>query len=171
MVIYYDLVRELLSRCRRNVGDRLEGFSTADLAVDEFVPGEIHRLAEFRDRWLAAPYSDCGGRTAASIIHNERARIPEGESGEEAMIEDDCPLCQMQGELPGPVFWHLDGSHLDDDFAFDLFCETQEEWDGERRNWEEFDRRFAAREAVIKRLRVKFPGDDTAGSIPTFCGI
>jgi len=159
MVVYYDLVRELLSRCRRNVGERLDGFSTADLAVDDFVPGEIRRLAEFRDRWLAAPYSDCGGRTAASIIHNERARIPEGESGEEAIIEDDCPLCQMQAELPGPVFWHLDGSHMDDDFAFSLFHETREEWEQEKHKWEEFDRRFAAREAVIKRLGVKFPGD------------
>ncbi len=158
-VVYYDLVRELLWCCRRNVGERLDGFSAAVLAVEEFVPGEIRRLAEFRDQWLAAPFSDCGGRTAASIIHNERARIPEAETGEEAMIDDDCPLCQMQAEMPGPVFWHLDGSHMDDDFAFSLSHETVEEWEQERREWEDFNRRFAAREAVIKRLRVKFPGD------------
>ncbi|RPI24150.1 MAG: hypothetical protein EHM61_17895, partial [Acidobacteria bacterium] len=159
MVVYYDFVREVLWCCRRHVGERLAGFRAADLPVEELVPVEIRRLAVFRDRWLAAPYSDCDGRTAASIIHNERARIPEGETGEEAMIEDDCPLCQMQAELPGPVFWHLDGSHLDDDFAFSLSHETREEWQQERRRWGEFNRLFAARKAVIKRLRVTFPGD------------
>ena len=159
MVVYYDLVRELIWRCRRHVGERLAGFSAADLSMEDFVPGEVRRLAEWRDRWLASPYMDFADRTAASIIHNERARIPEGESGQAAMIDDDCPLCQMQAELSGPSFWHLDGSQLDDDFAFSLNCETVEEWEQERREWEEFGRRFAAREAVIKRLGVSFPGE------------
>ena len=58
-----------------------------------------------------------------------KARLPEGVSGHEAMVDDDCPCCQMMAELPGPFFWHLDGSGMDDGFAFDLSCSTREEWD------------------------------------------
>ena len=157
MVVYYDLVRELLWRCRHDVAE-LHGTLDAGGKTNEFVTSEIGRLAEFRDEWLDAPYSESGGRTGRSIIHNERARIPEGESGVEAMIEDDCPLCQMQAEMPGPVFWHLDGSHLGEDFAFSLYHQTREEWEEQRREWDEFDRRFEAKSAEQKRLGVEFPG-------------
>jgi hypothetical protein len=43
--------------------------------------------------------------------------------------------------MPGPMFWGLDGSHLDDDFAFS-FHRTLAEWEAEQREHEEFDRRF-----------------------------
>ncbi len=158
VVVYYDLVRELLWRCHGDLARSLDGPSSAGLTRENFVAGEIPRLAQLREQWLDAPYSDLGGRTARSVIHNERARIPEGESGAEAMIDDDCPLCQMQAELPGPVFWHLDGSHMDDDFAFSIWHETLEEWERERRRWDDFNRRFNAVSAEKERLGVKFPG-------------
>jgi len=156
MVVYYDLVRELLWHCRRDVAER------GDVAPEQFVEKEITRLGQLREEWLDSGYSDCGDRTARSIIHNERSRIPEGQSGLEAMIDDDCPLCQMQAEMDGPVFWHLDGSHLDNDFAFSLWHETYEEWEQEQRKWEEFNRRFEATEAEKKCLGVKYPGDGYA---------
>ena len=75
------------------------------------------------------------------------------------MIDCDCPLCEMQAELPGPVFWHLDGCHMDDDFAFSLSHGTHEEWEQEKREQEDFDRRFSAKEAEYKRLGIKYPGE------------
>jgi primase-polymerase (primpol)-like protein len=38
-------------------------------------------------------------------------------------------------------FWHLDGSHMDDDFAFSEL-RTREEWEARRREWEEFTEKF-----------------------------
>jgi hypothetical protein len=36
----------------------------------------------------------------------------------------------------GPMFWHLDGCNMDDDFPFS-FYRTRAEWDEERRRMEE----------------------------------
>ena len=41
----------------------------------------------------------------------------------------------------GPGFWHLDGSHMDDDFALSDFL-TREEWEAENRRREEFNKEF-----------------------------
>ncbi len=64
--------------------------------------------------------------------------------------------------MPGPVFWGLDGSGMDDDFAFS-FHRTLEEWEAEQREYEEFNRKFAARDQERKRLGVEYreegPGD------------
>jgi hypothetical protein len=62
------------------------------------------------------------------------------------IIDDDCPMCQMMGDETSPLgmgvgFWHLDGSHMDDDFAFSSF-KTRQEWEVEIRGREEFDREF-----------------------------
>jgi hypothetical protein len=62
-------------------------------------------------------------------------------SGAEAMVDHDCPLCQLMADSPTPVFWHLDGCNFDDEFAFS-FHRTQQEWDDERREWEERNRKF-----------------------------
>ena len=59
------------------------------------------------------------------------------------MVDADCPCCQMMAEMPGPMFWHLDGCNNDDDFAFDTSHRTREEWEEERRQWEEHSRRRA----------------------------
>jgi len=158
MVVYHDLVRELIWDCRREVAKRVEGSKAADVTREDFLSNEVSRLARRREEWLDAPYSDLGGRTARSVIHNERAQIPEGEDGSHAPLDDDCPLCEAEADLPGPMFWHLDGSHLDDDFAFSTSHETYEEWEQERRRWDDFNRRFNAKQAEDERLGVKFPG-------------
>jgi hypothetical protein len=44
----------------------------------------------------------------------------------------------------GVGFWHLDGSHMDDDFAFS-FYKTREEWEAENHRREEFDKEFNRR--------------------------
>lgn len=67
-------------------------------------------------------------------------------TGHEAVIDYDCPLCAMQADLPGPVFWLLDGCNMDDDFAFSFHC-TPEEWEVEQREYEEFSCRLNEREA------------------------
>ena len=61
-------------------------------------------------------------------------RIPLVVSGEAAEIDHDCPLCRMMAEHAGPMFWHLDGHHLDDEFAFS-FYRTHEEGELERPDW------------------------------------
>jgi hypothetical protein len=75
------------------------------------------------------------------VIAHARARLPEGETGAAAVHDADCPCCQMLADLPGPFFWGLDGSHMDDEFAFS-FHRTREEWEADRRKWEDFNRRF-----------------------------
>ena len=60
---------------------------------------------------------------------------------EEAVVDHDCPLCQMMAEDTGPYFWHLDGCNMDDDFAFS-FHRTRKEWEAERRHWDELHQKF-----------------------------
>jgi hypothetical protein len=126
--------------------------------VGDFLADEVPRLAEKREQWLESPDPEFHGRTPRSIIHNERARLPEGVSGAEMIIDDDCPLCQMQAELPGPMFWGLDGCNMDDDFAFSIYHRTYDQWEEEQRRDEEFRRRFEAEQAECKRLGVDNPG-------------
>jgi hypothetical protein len=160
MVVYYYLVRELLRCCRHGVSGEWNGSRAPDLSREAFLETEIAYLTRFRETWLDSPFSESGDRTARSIIHNERARIPETISGHEAMIDEDCPLCRMQSEWPGPIFRHLDGCNMDDDFAFSFYHETLQEWEDEKREQEEFSRRFDARRAEQERLGVKHPGPD-----------
>ena len=84
----------------------------------------------------------------------ERARLPESMSRHEAMADPDCPCCQMIADLPGPSFWHLDGSGMDDEFAFDIRCGTREEWEKEQRDWEEYSKRFDAQWREREQLGV-----------------
>jgi hypothetical protein len=158
MVMYYDLVRHLLWTCRDDVADFVQRHGAVAWTAGDFLASEVPRLAAVREEWLDSPDPEFHGRTPRSIIHNERCRVPEGVSGEEMIIDHDCPLCQMQAELPGPMFWGLDGSNMDDDFAFSIYHRTYEEWEEEQRRHEEFDRRFEAREAERKRLGVECPG-------------
>lgn len=141
IVLYYELVRFLLGDCWRR---------RAETAPERLGPltAEIARLEVVRDEWLATSnVGDLHGRTPASVIARERARLPEGVTGAEAMIDHDCPLCQMLAEDSNPMFWHLDGSNMDDDFAFS-FHRTRAEWEAERRKWEDFNRRFEAEQAA-----------------------
>ena len=139
LVLYYELVRELLWSCwdrldesgkTRPGGNGLELFTVGD-----FLTSEVPRLERVRDEWLAMPDPECHGRTPRSIIDRERARLPERMSSLEAIVDPDCPCCQMMADMPGPVFWHLDGCNMDDDFAFDISHRTREEWEAEQRAW------------------------------------
>jgi hypothetical protein len=177
LVLYYELVRVLLGESWQRL-DELRGapFSAGDsgpLAVGDFLASEVSRLEVIRDQWLEAPAPEHHGRTPQSIIDRERTRLPEAISAHDAVIDADCPCCQMMAELPGPMFWHLDGSDMDDEFAFDLYRRTRKEWEEERRQWEERNRRFDAQWAERQRLVAPDSafGDESEESIWTssFC--
>jgi hypothetical protein len=158
LVKYYDLVRELLRSCwdrlaelerARPAGKGLENFSVGDFLTDEIPPLEM-----LRDIWMQTPDPECHGRTPRSIIDRERARLPEAMSGREAIHDPDCPCCQMLADMPGLMFWHLDGCEMDDEFAFDMRHLTRESWDAKRREWDEYNRRFNAEWKERERLGV-----------------
>lgn len=148
LVTYYELVRELLWSCWEQLTELAQstvfGHRPDSMTVGDFLTTEVPRLESVREAWLDTPDVDCHGRTPRSIIDRERARLPEGMSARDAMIDPDCPCCQMMAEIPGPVFWHLDGCDMDEGFAFDLYCRTREEWDEEQLRWAESARRLDA---------------------------
>jgi hypothetical protein len=172
LVKYYELVRELLWSCRERLAQAsesqpaaagLEGAGPEGLTPEDFLTSEVPRLEAVRDEWLQTPDLECHGRTPRSIIDRERARLPEGVSGHDAIVDPDCPCCQMLADLPGPMFWHLDGCNMDDDFAFDIYRRTREEWEQEQRDWEAFNRRFDAEWAERERLGVTATGSRATG--------
>jgi len=158
LVMYYNLVRHLLWACWERFTQLAQSPTVSPgpeaLTVGDFLTPEIPRLEGMVEAWLDTPDPEFHGRTPRSIIARERARLPEAMSGHDAMIDPDCPCCQMMGEMSGPWFWHLDGSEMDDEFAFDIFRRTREEWEEEQRGWEEHRRRFDAEWAERKRLGV-----------------
>jgi len=153
-VLYYDLVRHLLWRALH-----LENTNKpAELEK------EIAALEQARTEWLENPQEDCGGRIPAILIENERRRLPIALRAQDMIIDDDCELCLLSANQVamgyGPGFWHLDGSHMDDDFAFS-FYRTREEWDEENQRREEFNREFNRRwEEREQRLARGEPVDD-----------
>jgi hypothetical protein len=136
-VVYYDLVRELIYTALRVDGD----YSAKLLA----------RAAD----WIEQPQAEYGGYVPAIILENERKRLPMAMHPRDMVIDEDCPMCQMMaadGEMGGgPGFWHLDGSHMDDEFVFSHFS-TREEWEEHQREWEafsaDFERRWQERERI-----------------------
>ena len=172
IVVYYKLVRELLWSCWERLTELAQSPNAALrpdlLAREDFLATEVPRLERVRDNWLNMPDPECHFRTPRSIIDRERQRLPEELSGAEAMHDPDCPCCQMLAELPGPTFWHLDGSSMDwGEFAFEIYHRTREEWEAEQRDYEEFSRRCDARDAERRRLGVDDPADGRhpAGSV------
>lgn len=161
-VVYYELVRELLRRCRKDVQDYVAGSHGIRLTREDFVAHEVRRLEGLRETWLDSPNPDYGGRIPRVMIHKERARIPELAREHEAVIDPDCPLCRLHDEFPEPTFWHLDGSAMDDDFAFSLWHETYEEWEQDRQEMMESIRRYTVLEAEFRRLGVEYPGEGYA---------
>ena len=70
-----------------------------------------------------------------------RRRMPMAVPASDAVIDEDCPLCQaMPEDIETPVFCHLDGSGMDDCFEFS-FHRTRDEWEAEQKRWEEFNSR------------------------------
>jgi len=138
-VIYYDLVRYLL--CKALPQQR----SHADSIRPTEYLEQLARFEKLKTEWLEHPQEEYGGRIPALLIENERIRLPIAMRGHDMVIDDDCPVCQMMAddsELGMEIgFWHLDGSHMDDDFVFsDL--RTKEEWDARQREWQEFTDKF-----------------------------
>ncbi len=170
-VIYYDLVRRLFwSASNKKIGrtgeeaagrvvDNLLLSTTSDLRgvppVDitnartsddsRSLESEIARLDKLKTEWLKQPQEDYDGRIPALLIENERIRLPIAMRVHDMVIDDECPVCQMMAndaELGMEVgFWHLDGSHMDEDFAFSEL-RTLEEWEAQRREWEGFTEKF-----------------------------
>jgi hypothetical protein len=150
--LYYDLVRHLLYslfEMRANASGRhIE--DTQELLV---------MLDQTKTDWLESPQPDLDGRIPVILIDNERRRLPEALRPRDMIIDEDCPTCQMFGDETSPLgmgvgFWHLDGSNMDDDFAFSSF-KTRQEWELENRRREEFsrelDREWAERKERIAR--------------------
>ncbi len=156
LVEYYELVRDLLWSCWDQLTEMEQspevGHRSLLLTVGDFLTTEVPRLGSVREAWLDMPDPEFHGRTPRSIISRERARLPEAVSGKDAVIDPDCPCCQMMAELPGPTFWHLDGCNMDDEFAFNIHCKTREDWEKEQSDWEDFNRRFEAESAERQRL-------------------
>ena len=161
LVQYYHLIRELLGSCWQQLVELRKMQPAASgpevLTVEGFLTSEVPRLESVRDHWLDTPDWECHGRTPRLIIDRERARLPEGMSGQDAIVDPDCPCCQMLADMPGPTFWHLDGSAMDEDFAFNIYHRTREEWEAEQREWEEHGKRFEAEWSERERLGVTDP--------------
>jgi hypothetical protein len=174
-VIYYDLVRYLVEECWRRV---VEPGTVPDATVES----EAAYLGRVKDGWLNTTHeSEYLGRSPADLITFERLRVPVIMSPEQAIVDDDCPLCRLAEDWMGPAFWHLDGCNQDEEFPFSL-CGTREEWEAEERQREEFSRKFdeewKAREAAgeaegdahgksCSPWQPSFPGPHAAPS-PTF---
>lgn len=137
-VIYYDLVRLLLwsTLDHQSLEERKGLFD---------VCAEIKWLEQIKYEWLENPQDDFDGRIPAVLIENERRRLPITLQAKDMIIDENCQICVMSAREVemghGPGFWHLDGSSMDEGFAFS-FCRTREEWDEENRRQEEFDREF-----------------------------
>jgi hypothetical protein len=122
VIIYYDLVRHLLVQCWDMVnGERKIKPAQSRAAI-------IDRLGMIQQEWLHTPQSDYGNKSPAQIIERERLRLPMGVSGQEAVIDCDCPICQMMAESDQPSFWHLDGCHMDSEFPFDVYEPSFDAW-------------------------------------------
>jgi hypothetical protein len=177
-VVYYDLVRFLLwtavaGRLPAEISEVLESSMLAEVVG---VSGEsqansiehcidIPTLDRLKSHWFEHPWRHYDGRTPAIIVENERRRLPITLSPAELIIDEDCECCRMMAldaEMGGgPTFWHLDGSEMEEEFAFST-CITREEWEAEIQEREEFnrefDRKMAEREQRIARGEV--PDDE-----------
>src|SRR5208282_5912317 len=109
--MYYDLVRHLIGECWDRIVQPSEDPARAGLFRPDLCREElIDELRQSQEQWLKAPCEDFMTRTTpADVIALERQRIPFGVSGKEAMVDCNCPVCQMMAEDMGPMFCHFDG--------------------------------------------------------------
>jgi hypothetical protein len=130
IVIYYDLVRRLLD----------ESFEPAGAGVS--LEDAVGRLERVKDAWLCEPNEDYHGRTPSQVIESERRRVNIAASASEMIVDEDCEVCQAAAEdFDTPMFWHLDGCNMDEDFEFS-FYRTREEFEAEQLRLEEFNKEF-----------------------------
>jgi hypothetical protein len=128
IVVYFDLVRCLISKCWKQVSRK----------KDISLPDEVARLDRIKSDWLNRPEKDFEDKSPAYIIECERKRLPLAAAAERAMFDDDCPLCRAMAGHAGPTFWHFDGSNMDDDFPFSFYL-TRDEWEAEQELQGKFD--------------------------------
>lgn len=162
-VIYYDLVRHLLwsAMTNQHCGIDMECDSTPSQDIES----AIVQLEEIKAAWLEQPHYDYDSKTPAILIENERKRLPIAMSPREMIVDENCPTCQMFANDPtfGVGFWHLDGCNMDDDFAFS-HLRTREEWEAERREWQEFSEKFNREwEEKQQRIACGEPGEAELG--------
>jgi hypothetical protein len=133
-VIYYDLIRYLLTN---------------------FTP-DLERLEDLKASWLESPETPTTSRIPNEIIDAERRRLPLEATPQELMIDEDCPICQMmQAEFDTPTFMHLDTANMEDAFEFSTFL-SFEEWNMNKKQWEEFNRRFKSDTADADTISTLF---------------
>ncbi len=150
VVLYYELLRFLLSECWKRVSE--EGSTP--------IPDEVARLEQTKAGWLERPDPDFGGRSPAYILECERKRLPLIVSAEEVVQDDDCPFCQWMSQEGTPAFSHLDGCNMDDDFPFS-FYRTRDEWEEECRRNDEFIRQWEHRKSCTFAEELPLASDDT----------
>ena len=139
--LYYDLIRLLLA----------ESYQQASAGRLTSVENEIERLEQIKHAWLEAPDPESHGKSPALMIEWERKRIPLVLTPKESIIDEDCPICQaVAADVETPMFWHLDGCNMDDQFEFSFF-KTRAEWEEERQRMEELDKEYRRQKAGEKR--------------------
>ena len=131
VVMYYELLRFLLSECWKRMSED-RNVTLAD---------EVARLEQIKAGWLECPQPDLGGRNPAYILECERKRLPLIMSAGEIMEDEDCPMCQAMGEEFSPMFCHLDGCNMDNDFPFSYY-RTRGEWEEEQLRQKQFNDEF-----------------------------
>lgn len=163
-VEYYELVRTLLwdswfrligapsesalpDRARRSA-QRLAGgcHQEEEHWLDGAGPGqrdvwrrsEPVRLAALAEAWLDEPDGELLGQTPRGVIERERSRLPIAVPAHHLPLEPDCPICEALARAGRISFWSLDGCNFDDDFAFDQYSETVEEWREKQVDWQQF---------------------------------
>ena len=169
-VVYYYLVRHLLVRCwervnrERDVGGELAiqpGTDASGIEPGSVIPGDsggrterveiLEWLEQIGQAWLNGPSKEFDGRIPAAIIESERRRIPLVMTAKDIFFDENCDLCRTLAYETdddfGPAFWHLDGCNMDPGFEFSTY-QTREEWEAEKRRWQEsfdeFERQWAA---------------------------
>lgn len=144
-VIYYELIRHLLN-------------STLTTVTDQDFETLVTQLESLQNNWLNEPNETLSGRIPAIVVENERKRLPEAMGGRSMVVDEDCPICKAMGDDcesgRDVCFWHLDGSSMEDHFAFSTFASEQEylEYVVERDLLHhEFDKQWKEREERIAR--------------------
>ncbi len=120
-ILYFDYVRHLLTQSWKWIA-----LEEPDLNLDN-KSELLERLREEAERWLHEPLEEFHGRSPVDMIDLERRRMPGVLTDSELAMDCDCPICQSMAGLPMITFWQLDGSHLEENQAFQM----EEEWDVE----------------------------------------
>lgn len=138
--MYFDACREMIDAGWQWLIDHDR--QTADASAEVVARRLANVLRVVQREWMLAPQES--GHPPASVIQDERDRIPQMAGGgeDDHIIDCDCPICQMMAEGAfGPCFIGFDGHYLelDDEFAFSL-CATREEWEMQRQEFAEMER-------------------------------